>query len=432
MKTNSLFVKSNFLRVLARKLRGLSIFRQFGFVKFSRHITSKKLSNGSLKKKFFLFVFFSLLLFVVLLLLIFLAKILSIKPSSLEETSYDYEISSTGSFNLLLSVYKKKDFNQAHLLSTNVLIFDFANSSTKLIGLNSNYIIESDKPLFKYLDFNNKESVNELLKGISNFLGIRVEKYLVWEEESFKNFISNFGFFLNSEVDFISGENKIAKGSELTGDLLSTYILDDQKGNQSLRMIEFISKSLRSNTGIVTQMKLFWELDMILDGFYTSMNTQDILRVYNQLISTKESIRSIYIDGKQAQEAKIGALYLLQPNYILLDDYIKNNLFNFQVLKEQARIEVFNATGKRGLAAKFSRYYQNSGGYVIKSGNFTDIIEETLIYFPNKEVSSQDLPNTYNLIKKILLGKGNISYDFDGNFTGEIIVVLGKDVENFF
>ena len=105
---------------------------------------------------------------------------------------------------------------------------------------------------------------------------------------------------------------------------------------------------------------------------------------------------------------------------------MSNIFFDLKVFKEQARIEVLNASGVRGLANNRARWIKNIGARVIQVGNAFESEEFNVIYC--------DDPEKYEVTIKELrrfLGKDVkiINEKYHNRHIGDIVLVLGKNYE---
>jgi hypothetical protein len=111
---------------------------------------------------------------------------------------------------------------------------------------------------------------------------------------------------------------------------------------------------------------------------------------------------------------------------IELNKYL-GNLVSNEIEKERVNVEVYNASDISGLASTYARKIRHTGCRILRFDNAPVSYDKTLIYIPEPEEYSQSL----NLIRDVL-GKGiEVVYGRPTFITtGDIVVVLGKDISN--
>ncbi len=115
---------------------------------------------------------------------------------------------------------------------------------------------------------------------------------------------------------------------------------------------------------------------------------------------------------------------LILPILERIDLDISEVLFNVDVQKEQARVEVFNGTSYPGFATKKARVIANTGAKVINVGNSRDLYEKTTIYVSDPE----NYVNTINEINNLFDFEPElIEEEFPYRHTGDIVFVIGND-----
>jgi hypothetical protein len=113
----------------------------------------------------------------------------------------------------------------------------------------------------------------------------------------------------------------------------------------------------------------------------------------------------------------------VSPDIEVIDKDINNIFFDLEVFKEQARIEVLNASGIRGLATNRSRWVKNIGGRVIQVGNSFEPSDITKIYV--KEI--EKYPITITELTRFL-GEDTqiITKEYPNRHVGDIVIILGS------
>jgi hypothetical protein len=109
-----------------------------------------------------------------------------------------------------------------------------------------------------------------------------------------------------------------------------------------------------------------------------------------------------------------------------LSKYI-GELVSREVERERVNVEVYNASDINGLASTYARKIRHTGCRILRFDNSPSIEEKTTIYVPEPE----SYKNSLELIKDVV-GEGiEVRYERPLFITtGDIILVLGKDLQN--
>jgi hypothetical protein len=112
-----------------------------------------------------------------------------------------------------------------------------------------------------------------------------------------------------------------------------------------------------------------------------------------------------------------------------INEYI-TDIVPIEILEEQAKCEIYNASEVPHLAFRLSRRITNSGIQVIRYENSPTIFKQTTIFIP-QGVNKYD-----DSVKQILLSIGLNEKDVkfivgrpEWMTTGDIVVVLGEDIQ---
>lgn len=109
-----------------------------------------------------------------------------------------------------------------------------------------------------------------------------------------------------------------------------------------------------------------------------------------------------------------------------LSKYI-GELVSREVERERVNVEVYNASDINGLASTYARKIRHTGCRILRFDNSPSVQEVTTIYVPEPE----NYKNSLQLIKDVV-GEGvEVKYERPLFITtGDIILVLGKDLQN--
>jgi calcineurin-like phosphoesterase len=107
-----------------------------------------------------------------------------------------------------------------------------------------------------------------------------------------------------------------------------------------------------------------------------------------------------------------------------LDTDISSILFNIDIFKEHAEIEVFNASNTTGLASNRARWIQNLGANVVKIGNADHVQDEVDLYCVNPD----QYPETIRELRKIFSSNVTLIQEkYYNRQIGDIVIVMGRD-----
>ena len=97
--------------------------------------------------------------------------------------------------------------------------------------------------------------------------------------------------------------------------------------------------------------------------------------------------------------------------------------------KEQVKVEVYNGSGITGAAGQMARKIENSGCDVVRYENAPDLLESTVLYVPDEERFRESLA----VVKEVVGTNVEVINDRPVFMTtGDIVVVLGKDIEKIY
>jgi anionic cell wall polymer biosynthesis LytR-Cps2A-Psr (LCP) family protein len=115
-----------------------------------------------------------------------------------------------------------------------------------------------------------------------------------------------------------------------------------------------------------------------------------------------------------------GSYLIVQERF---DKDLSTIFFNINVFKEHAKIELFNASGVRGLAGNRYRWIVNMGGNVVKVGNAEEEVDEVYIYCEDPVKYTKTLDE----IEKIFSGEVILKKEkYYNRQIGDIVIVIGR------
>ena len=190
------------------------------------------------------------------------------------------------------------------------------------------------------------------------------------------------------------------------------------------------------------QQQLLEQITLNLFSFRTFFNTPQLLAQLNKSVYTDLTPKEIYILVAKLSLMKSGDIKkgytrsnsytrvntssfyaTFTPNLDLIDQDLNNIFSNLRIFKEQAQIEILNASSVKGLASNRARWIKNIGARVIKVGNSSESeIETTKIYCPEPD----KYKNTVSEIQRIFNYHAElVQKEYPNRHLGDIVVVLG-------
>jgi len=344
------------------------------------------------------------------------------------------------SINVLFIGFESRLNSYKYIKYLNVVSIDSKNSIFKIYGISPNFLttINDESVTIESLWNNitiedNTPKINAVVDEVQRFSGIRLDRYVAFNTDDLKTYINN-SKMTDTAFDTASFEGRLfTKGDILSGDFLYSYLFDKTQDRDvlTLRQMNFqkslfegikgpfkMTKNLIGFSDFNSVFKTDFTRDEYI-GFLMNLNSSDIIFSSTHFISDKFGIASA--DPLDAS---------VSPDYNLIDENVNAYFRDIDIMKEQAALEVYNATDAAGLAGNRRRFFQNLGANVVKFGNYpTSDIQTSLLYVPSKNVDL--FKNNIIMIQKLLRGNVKITFEeYKYNYSGDLILVMGKDTEN--
>ncbi len=300
---------------------------------------------------------------------------------------------------------------------TNVLSTSTTIRTVKLRSLLANSALE------------NTAGVPKLMLALRNLLAMPVDRYLIISKDSAQKLVNNLGLNLIVSEKISDPEaGSFEVGEVVTGERLWNYLAADSNGvNPKMQRVASFGKvQLESIANLGGSARLISNAQSVVDGLETNLTKAELL---DMLVTSVSGLRlqTSYLttsDGRFVQD-KLGGY--ISPDYTEIDQKVQKVLVRTDVLKEQGRIEVYNATRTSGLATSTKRLIENIGGNVIRAGNYADIEERTKLYVTDVA----KYKNNIKAIQQVLGGKVIlVDQDFPQGHTGDMVLVIGQDNAN--
>ncbi|MEO6728461.1 MAG: LytR C-terminal domain-containing protein [Candidatus Dojkabacteria bacterium] len=354
------------------------------------------------------------------------------------------------------AMYKKKTFDNTinvlyigfenrlnsykYIKYLNIVSVDSKNSVFKIYGISPNFLttINNDSVTLESLWNNitiedNTPRINVVVDEIQRFVGIRLDRYIAFNLDDLKAYV-NTSRMTDTAFDTSSLDGILfTKGDVLSGDFLYGYLFDKTQERDiiTLRQMNFQKSLFEGIKGPIKMTRNLigfsdfnstFKMDFSRDeysSFLTNLNSSDIILSSTHFISDKFGIASV--DPLDTS---------VSPDYNLIDENVNAYFRDIDIMKEQAAVEVYNATDTAGLAGNRRRFFQNLGANVVKFGNYpVSDVQSSLLYVPSKNVDLYK--NNIIMIQKLLRGNVKITFEeYKYNYSGDLILVMGKDTES--
>lgn len=316
-----------------------------------------------------------------------------------------------------------------------IISLDYQTASLKIYNINPNYLVGINnnsatlRTAYNLLTVPDSEKMNNIMKLVENTSAVRIDRYLAFNYSDIAKLNELTGISLESDKSYKIGEAFITEGKILRGEELSQFVAtgnipDDDTLRRQSNYLKALFDNLRDN---LTLYRYFLNWEDFSEIIFTNFTKDEFIRFILNVSSIENTIQTEFASSELTLE-DLGKLNLengVQYSDMLLDENISNLFRNISIIKEQAKIEVFNATDKSGVAYSVKRKLENAGVTVIKTGNYPDNIKENILYLPNK--NPENFENSIRFVRSILRDNVSIVYgEYKFNYSGDMILVIGN------
>lgn len=284
------------------------------------------------------------------------------------------------------------------------------------------------------------KEVTVMVKAVENLLAIRVDRYLISDKEGFTRIVDNFGSLpvtltkSLSDDDVKGGQGEVLSWNQgevgvRPSELVQFMSVDsDSKDNKLKRHTNIFSEIIKNNDTFANFLNLNSIAVSFQENVRTNISNQEALSLLRSLMGIRsDQIRTAYTKSSSSIYRSTSGVYKsYDPVYESIDKDLSSILYDLDIAKERARIEVLNGSGKNGMAGSKARWISNTGARVIKVGNNRDLAETTQIFIPEKSKYSRTLKE----IQRIFNNKVQIfEQEFKDRHLGDIVIVIGADAD---
>ncbi|MCK9369014.1 LytR C-terminal domain-containing protein [Candidatus Dojkabacteria bacterium] len=259
---------------------------------------------------------------------------------------------------------------------------------------------------------NHTREIEYSIWQLSNLTGITVDSYIWFKPDSLAPFSNLFNDVSDYSLDDFNllylPKNEITKPALAINSITSKYSL--------FPLITNIAQYKKLAEGIDTNMSSFALLERIKeinrDITVSGVTMFNLSQLWATNIETTSDEREVNVINYPEIDSRL--------------DNVINILKGRNIEKEQVKVEVYNGSDIDGLASRYFRKIKNAGLDVVRYENAPVIYEKTQIYIPDQSKYIYSL----DLVKRILVVTPTIINSRpDFMTTGDIVIVLGKDME---
>lgn len=251
---------------------------------------------------------------------------------------------------------------------------------------------------------------------IGQMLGMKVDRYIWLSSQGMDNYKNMYG-------DFSGIEDKYREYYKTFGE----DVLSDNFYELSMMASQYSALENMAHLGLMLGSQ---------DTVYSNMTFSQYLSFWDnfngQVAKTESygidlsyhrySVENLSSSGGQIRYLNTGEFDTVYRELI-------SKVVDRALEKERVRVEVYNGSGVTGAAQQFGRKIENSGCDVVRYENAPSTADRTVVYISNRE----SYENSLKIVTEILSG----SFDLvEGRpafmTTGDIVVVLGKDISQMY
>ena len=331
-----------------------------------------------------------------------------------------------------------------NITSSTVLFFNTSTNRISTVYILPKTYISFGKSGFLTVEdiLNKKVSKEDILKGLSTLLNIKINYYFLLSQDNFIKFIDMLGGveIMSSEMS-VPGKNiYFPKGlTLLDGDKALEYLQTELKDENEFEKLKRHQKFTGGILKLKADFSESFNNNIISTHFYklytTNLSVSDTLIIYNEINKrfqsgihdfSKNAINIILYCDRKAVDAG----YILLPkntgNWIrseVKDALVELKKEDTTVIGNKTVIQILNGTGINGFASRTKRYLESFGFEVYNTDNADHSdYENTLVIIRNSEAKAKKLANLIQCTR-VVPGETTNNTNIDAT------IILGKDFD---
>ncbi len=338
--------------------------------------------------------------------------------------------------NIVFINFKQTDQQNKFAEYINLISFNKLTNDLKMVVVEPKLVVYyKNKPytistLYNNINENEITKQDKFINIIKEVLGVRIDGYIFTDNDEYSNYIIKKNFSLNLTENFKTSERFYKIGDSISGEQLLEYLklrdTDEALESAVSRNTNFVTNMLQNNRTFFSSLSNFIDSNLFTTTFKTNLDKYSALKFYNDIFfSSNLPIQTEYISLKDGYLQEIQTGKGLIVNQVDIENKVKNIFTDFEIVREQAKIEVLNGSSISGIANINKKIIANVGGNIVNSGNAPIEQSETTLYLI--DVKSENFLNTITFIRslypKVVIKEGGYKY----NHLGNLILVLGDD-----
>lgn len=327
-----------------------------------------------------------------------------------------------------------KDYNfQSLNLGIHRILFLITNEDIKI---NPNSEIIGFYYLFLDTKYNRMVgiSLNVFYEIISSNKGrYTINDYFVFDhsfikKEDFEIFLLNIEDILSLNIDyyFLVDLNTLYKLFSLSSSASNLKDLDSLSDEFFRGLFVYINSYLSSFKNIFFIYSQFINWYKVSNSIYTNISKKDLATLIFGIYESISNFTNKYFGLNYRLFSLKEDRFSLNLDYFYSD--VKKYFYDFNVIKEKARVEIYNASNKKGVASKMYKKLSNMSIKVITYNNFYEELDKSKIILVNKNLDN--FSYTLRIILSLFRNKveivNNENFEFN-NFAGDLVIIIGND-----
>lgn len=381
-----------------------------------RQVTKKQYKSEKPKKKIpFLKIFLWLILGIfVLYTIYFFINIVSVKTIdvTVPNNSTNYLLAKKlGDLEKTLIVFEEGEGNEKKVTDVYVYLVNPAKKQELLLYIPGNIYFSGLEERFG----------NEIAVSTFRYAGDFLQKgrgveYAVWQFNQLFGFKSNNYIFISAKASSVLNES-FKDTTEKSGNIEKLSVFNDA----------FSYWKAFKNTDL---------LGTLDENIYSNLSFQNVRLKIEQASTGNSKYKREVMDYSHEKYLRDGKLITGEDikvlNTVESDKEYKKNLqfiLDRSLEMERVRVEIYNGSNISGAAGSMGRKIANSGCDVVRYGNAPESLERTKVYIADE----QRFKNSFEVVDDSLeLDFELINGRPDFMTTGDIVIILGKDIESMY
>lgn len=280
---------------------------------------------------------------------------------------------------------------------------------------------------------NGEQGIENIIYGVEHIIAIEVDKYVYLNEDNFIEISSTIGgfradastSFVEYDYDQFPDGLEIEQGSHIySAEKILGVMAGDESGlDNKLDLQTSVLKNAAIDVGSISQFIRMCINFPRLESMNTNFSRTEFYKFFmflNEINSADIKVGFTRQSSLMAGDPAAGGGK--EPLYENVDKDVQSIFLNSDIAKERVQLEVLNATDVPNLATRYSRFFNNSGMRVVRTGNSIQPVQNNVLFVKNPD----KYPYSIEQIKSIFNGDVEIiEQDYKYKHIGEVVLVIG-------